>query len=297
MTLLSGRKYQFRINNVDGDLNSVSATVDNFYFWSPDIFESADNFKAVNIPQAEGGTFRGKGYRKARTVSLIGTYTGYVQSDNEQYPNKHIYRYLELVQALDRYRDTDLYIEVETKFGTGSIGTRRWLFVKPLRQKFIPVEGTQYTASKSRFTFLAADPDFYSPSLTTASASGSAGSASAFIANNIYPTQRLTIKIENVDGSSITNPTASSMNIAGAYWTISGSITGAGDYWIVDHHAGTVKQIVGGVETNVVSAFSGCFFPLVGESQANIIKASITSGDSNSLKLTLSARKKMDWDD
>jgi hypothetical protein len=295
MTLLAGRNYQFSINNADGDLNSVTGNVNYHYFWSPDFFESDDDFKAQSMPLSDGGVFVGEGHRQPRTVTLVGHYTYYYGSPGyDEYSNKHIMRFRELVQKIDQYRDTDLYIECEARYDSGSTGSTRRLFVKPLRQKWIPYEGTAYTAGMAKLTFLAADPDFYEASLTTGSASGSAGSASAYISNNVYATQRHTIKIECINSSSITNPTASSANQAGWYWTITDTLSGTGNYWLVDHHAGTVEKYISGVPTNMISSFSGSFFPLLG-GVYNIIKASITSGTTNSLKLTLSARRKKDY--
>ena len=300
MTLQSGRVYEIRLNNTAGTFAVTSAQFDNFRFWSPDLWQTENDFTAQPVPLGDGGVFVGGGYRQPRTVQLIGSNCGSIGSANEAYPEIHIDAIYHLFDNLQLYRNTDMFLDIELSYGSASSNVkRRYLFVKPKRWRYAVQEGTRYTAGEVLIDFVAADPDFYEATLNTVS--GSASASTVTIAPSPQPTaffstSRLTIKIENIDGSALTNPSASGYG-ANANWFITDTVSASGDYWLVDHGNMTVIKSVGGVSSNAISAFTGSFFPMKqGVAPVEVLKFDClsTSATTDDFKVTVSYRRRSD---
>lgn len=291
MAVPTGWSYEIRINNTDGDLNGISATVQDFRFWSPELWAINNEFGMQNVPLAEGGVHIGEGYRKPRTFNLLGSYDGLIGNANESYPGSHLAKIYEFYQYLDIYRNTEMYVDIETQKTSGTTSVRR-LYAKPYAYRWNPVEGARYTLGEMRVTMLAADCDFYYSTESSASASGASCSASAAVTAKRYDTQRLTIRVYNSDGNDLANVSASST--AGT-WSLAGSITASGDYYEIDHYAGTVSKVEGGTAANAIDEFTGTFFPVQYGNTEIIIQCASATAYTEDFEMQIYYRNKADW--
>lgn len=258
MALDGDRTYEVYINTIAGDLNSVSADVHEFMFWSPDLFNIEYSLDAEDNIGNDGAVIVSDGYRLAQDIQLIGRHNNAIQSVYEPYPNTHLQNIYKFFDLVGRYRNENMYLDLEVRSTTASSVTRR-LWVKPKRTKYIPVQGSRYTDGEVRVDFFVADPYFYKGAITSGSANSTSGSAQSVIVNTYFPTQRATIYVYNTNGSAISGITGSGW-ASGESWIIADSLNGNGDYFEIDHFNGTVRKYVSGVATSVIDHFTGSFF-------------------------------------
>jgi len=258
MTLGANENYDIRIDNLDGDF--TASVVEKFLFWSPDLFGTIYNIDTQGVPHRHGGIAVGDGMKKSKVVTLEGMYTGLIGNANDKYGGAHIQKVEQLFEELDLNADTDTFIDIENRIGAATSATRR-LFAKILRHKYIPSEGSQYTAGKIRLSFEASDPEFYDDTVKQATGNGSSHSQILVPILGTRPSQRFTVKIANTDGNNLINPTLTEATDSGT-WTVTETISGVGDYILVDHLNGTVIKNVSGTDTDIIDKFSGSFFPL-----------------------------------
>ena len=293
MTLQAGRQYEIRINNLAGGMNSISSFIDNCRFFSDDIFLTTNEYSTENLPMNEGGSFVGNGYRESRSVTLRGYYQGLVGTANDAYPAAHLQAFHNIRDKLNYFRDTDMFIDIELEAGASSI---RRLFVKPIKQRYTPIEGARYTMGEVSLTFLAADPDWYKSTTGSITGSGDTDYASGIGSISCtFPTNMFTVRITNIDASaSLVNPSAS-ISGTSLSWSISGSLSASGDYWEVDHYKGTVTKSVGGTTSSDIGNFTGSFWPLEEGNGYPILVVDCASGNDCDLETLLTYRLKADY--
>jgi hypothetical protein len=271
MTLDGDRTYEIRINDLAGNLNSVSADIHECMFWSPDLFAMEYNLKAADNVADDGSIIVSEGYRESQDIQLIGRHNSIIQAVGiddgipyypEAFPYAHITNIYKLFEALGRNRNNNMYLDIELRRSQvlGSTASRR-LWVKPKRTKYIPVENSRYTDGEIRIDFFVADPYFYKSSITSGSANSSSSSAQSVILNTYFPTQRHVIYIYNTNGSAISGVTGSAW-ASGESWVIAESLNASGSYFEIDHFNGTVKKYVGASATNIIDKFTGSFFDI-----------------------------------
>jgi len=78
---------------------------------------------------------------------------------------------------------------------------------------------------------------------------------------------------------------------AGDTWTVEETISGIGDYILVDHFNGTVIKNVSGTETDIIDKFNGSFFPLPAAA-AVICTIGVDTGDTGVFTGTIDYWKK-----
>jgi len=295
------RTYELRINDLGGNLNSVSATVFDFRFWSPDLFGIEFSLASENKIGNDGAAIVSEGYRNPQEVQLIGRNNLLIGMQAEAYPFGHLQNIYKLFDALDRYRTEETYIDIVLRNSVASSTTRR-LFAKPLRTKFIPTQGARYTDGEIRIDFFVADPFFYEAApVVKVSHAASGWTQVAFSYGNYFPTQRLTTKIENITGVLLSGITVekkdSSWDTLESY-SIADGISGNGDYFEVDHYYGTVNKYVNGVAIDITDKFSGSIFGLEpGAAPAYIsVMCASSSGLTREFNLTTVYWRRADYD-
>jgi hypothetical protein len=295
------RTYELRINDLGGNLNSVSAVVFDFRFWSPDLFGIEFSLSSENKIGNDGATVVSEGYRNPQEVQLIGRNNLLVGMPEEAYPFGHLQNIYKLFDALDRYRTEETYIDVVLRNSAASSTTRR-LFAKPVLTKFVPSQGAHYTDGEIRIDFFVADPFFYEASPVVAvNHAASAWTQAVILYGNYFPTQRLTTKIENIDGALLSGITVEKKDYSWntlETFSIADGISGVGDYFEVDHYYGTVNKYVSGVAIDITDKFSGSIFGLepVGTPAFISVTCASSSGLSREFNLTTIYWRRADYD-
>ena len=160
-----------------------------------------------------------------------------------------------------------------------------------LDHKFIPSYGSQYTAGNVRLTFEASDPEFYDDTVQQQTGGGSSHSLLLYPVPGTRPTQRFTVKIINTDGNALTDPTITEATDGGT-WTVEETISGIGDYILVDHFNGTVVKSVSSVVTDIIDKFSGSFFPMPAAAAAVTCTITVDAGGTGVFTGTIDYWKK-----
>lgn len=295
MSLDAGQYYEIRVDNLAGTFGAapIESLMEDFYWWSPDLFTNSFDGGVEDVPLRHGGIFSGSRMRKSRVITLEGIYTGLLSSANEPYGGAHLQNITRIFDTLDKYVDTDMFVEIENRL-TSSTTATRILFVKIIRHSYPPLEGTAYSMGRVTLSFEVADPDFYESSALYVSGTGAAHTLTLPSITNLYKAcPRYTIKIENTDGNNLTDPEISEA-VGGGECEISGTISGIGDYWLIDMLDCTVTKHVGATDSDDIASFSGSFFQI--PPSAGVYTIDVDNGGTGVFDARIDYRRKCRFD-
>jgi hypothetical protein len=301
--------YQIRINDTSGNFNSVSADVIDMRFWSPDFMSWEYDIETDGNVENDGTLIISSGYRQPYEIQLIGRHNAYPgtipifgEAGRAWVTLQNISK---LFDCLHRFRDNETFIDFEVRSSTASAGCTRRLFAKPRRMKFVPIEGSKFTEGEIRLDFLVHDPFWYESVPVTASSLAVADGTQSTIESTEFPTQRIIVKVENTNGSTLSGITVNKRNFPAwnviESYIISDSISASGDYFEIDHYYGTVKKYQSGSATDIIDKFSGSIFCLDEDDVAgmyNFIQVTCATGSAvtTAFKLATSVYRRADYD-